>query len=110
MKKVLGPNHPDTLNAQNNLAETLQAQERWQEAVTEHTSTLERREKVFDEAHPDVMESCYHLAESLAACEREAEALLLAQRCLKGRRELLGADHPETQRAEGLMRRLAKKG
>ena len=109
MKKVLGPNHPDTLNAQNNLAETLQAQERWQEAVTEHTSALERREKVFDEAHPDVMESCYHLAESLAACEREAEALLLAQRCLKGRRELLGADHPETQRAEGLTRRLAGK-
>jgi len=77
--------------------------------VTEHTSTLERREKVFGEAHPDVMESCYHLAESLAACEREAEALLLAQRCLKGRRELLGANHPETQRAEGLTRRLAGK-
>jgi hypothetical protein len=60
--KVLGPDHPDTLKSQNNLALTLDSLGRHNEAEELHRRTLDTRTRTLDPDHPNTLQSQNNLA------------------------------------------------
>jgi hypothetical protein len=66
-ERVLGPDHPDTLNSRNNLADAYVAADRAAEAIPLHERTLADRERVLGPDHPDTLTSRDNLAAARAA-------------------------------------------
>jgi Tetratricopeptide repeat len=62
LEQVLGPGHPDTLNARNSLATAYQAAERPAEAIPLFEQTLADRERVLGTDHPDTVTTRNYLA------------------------------------------------
>ena len=54
---MLGPDHPDTLNARNSLAAAYQAAGRVAEAIPLFEQTLVGRERLLGPDHPDTLTS-----------------------------------------------------
>ena len=54
-ERMLGADHPDTLQTRNNLANAYQAAGRTAEAITLHEQTLADRERVLGADHPDTL-------------------------------------------------------
>ena len=95
-ERVLGPDHPDTLTARNNLAEAYQAAGRAAEAIPLHERTLADRERVLGPDHPDTLTSRNNLALAYRDAGRAAEAIPLHERTLADYERTLGPDHPST--------------
>src|SRR5215831_15071033 len=93
---LLGPDHPDTLSAQNNLALAYQQKGRAAEALTLFERALAGRERVLGADHPDTLSSQSNLAIAYQEAGWFGEALTLFERALAGRERVLGADHPDT--------------
>ncbi|KAH0565005.1 hypothetical protein GP486_001603 [Trichoglossum hirsutum] len=64
-EKVLGEEHPSTLNSMNNLALVLRQQGKYEAAEKMHRRTLILRKKVLGEEHPSTLASMNNLAEML---------------------------------------------
>jgi hypothetical protein len=64
-KKVLGPEHPDTLASMSNLALLLGRQGKYEDAEAMNRQTLALRKKVLGPEHPDTLLSVYCLANFL---------------------------------------------
>ena len=60
--RVLGEDHPATLNAANNLALTYKKQGKLAEAKELQVQVLARRERVLGEDHPDTLKAARNLA------------------------------------------------
>ena len=69
-RRVLGEEHPDTLTAANNLAQTLRAQGELARAGELQEGVLEARRRVLGAEHPDTLKAASHAAEMLRASER----------------------------------------
>ena len=95
-ERVLGPDHPDTLTARNDLAEAYQAAGRAAEAIPLHERTLADSERVLGPDHPDTLTSRNNLALAYWDAGRAAEAIPLHQRTLADSERVLGPDHPDT--------------
>ena len=95
-ERVLGPDHPATLQSRNNLATAYRAAGRTAEAIPLHERTLADRERVLGPDHPDTLQSRNNLAEAYRAAGRAAEAIALHERTLADRERVLGPDHPDT--------------
>ena len=54
-KKLLGDEHPDTLTAMGNLANTYFNQERWNEAEQLEVQVMDMAKKLFGAEHPDTL-------------------------------------------------------
>ena len=93
---VLGPDHPDTLNARDSLAAAYQAAGRAAEAILLFEDILVARERILGPKHPDTLTSQNNLAAMYQDAGRHAEAILLFKLTLAARERLLGADHPST--------------
>src|SRR5574337_122851 len=112
--EVLGEDHPDTLTAKNNLAETLCAQGDLAGARTLHGAVLAARRRVLGENHPNTLNSMNNLAETLSDQGDLAGARTLEEAVLAARRWVQGEEHPptltamnnlaETLRAQGDLR------
>ena len=61
-KKVLGQEHPDTLNSMANLASTFWSQGRWKEAEELGVQVVEARKRVLGQEHPDTLTCMANLA------------------------------------------------
>jgi len=61
-KKVLGRDHPSTLESMNNLAVVLGSQGQYAKAETMHCEVLQLREKVLGRDHPSTLRSRNNLA------------------------------------------------
>ena len=101
LERVLGPDHPDTLNARNSLAAAYQAAGRVADAIPLFEHTLVARERVLGPNHPDTLTSQNNLAATYQDASRYAEAILLFKLTLAARERLLGADHPSTLNSRG---------
>jgi outer membrane biosynthesis protein TonB len=101
LERVLGPDHPDTLNARNNLAAAYQAAGRAADAIPLFEHTLVARERVLGPNHPDTLSSQNDLAATYQDASRHAEALLMFKLTLAARERLLGTDHPSTLNSRG---------
>jgi len=62
MQRVLGEEHPDTLNSMANLASTYRNQGRWKEAEELGVQVMETSKRVLGEEHPDTLTSMGNLA------------------------------------------------
>ena len=101
LERMLGPNHPDTLNSRNSLAAAYQAAGRPAEAIPLFERTLVGRERLLGPNHPDTMNSQNNLAAAYQDADRPAEARLLFELTLAARERLLGGDHPSTLNSRG---------
>ena len=94
--RMLGPGHPDTLAAWNNLALAYQEAGRTAEAVRLHERALAGRVRALGPGHPDTLASRNNLAIACQQVGRRAEAVRLHERALAGRVRALGPGHPDT--------------
>ena len=95
-ERVLGPDHPDTLAARNNLAVAYQDAGRLDEAISLNEQTLAARERVLDPDHPSTLSSRDNLAIAYQDAGRTGEAISLHEQALAARERVLGPDHPDT--------------
>jgi hypothetical protein len=66
-KRVLGDEHPDTLNSMHDLAGTYASQGRWKEAEELQVQAMQTRKRVLSDEHPDTLKSIISLAETYAS-------------------------------------------
>ncbi len=83
-ERVLGPEHPDTLNSVNNLAVLLMSQGDYAGAAPLYRRALEARERVLGPEHPDTLTSVNNLAHLLNIQGDYAGAEPLYRRALEG--------------------------
>jgi hypothetical protein len=95
-RAVHGEDHPDTLDAANNLASNLWALGLHEAARRLHEDTLARCRRVLGEDHPHALTSTGNLAADLRGLGRFAAARELDEDTLARCRRVLGADHPQT--------------
>ena len=95
-ERVLGKDHPDTLQSVDNLAALYQAQGRLTEAEPFYKRALEAGERVLGKDHPRTLQSLANLAALYQAQGRLAEAEPLKKRALEASERVLGKEHPDT--------------
>ena len=95
-KKLLGAEHPDTLNSMANLAITYRMQGRWNEAELLEVQVMDMRKKLLGAEHPDTLTSMASLAITYGNQGRWNEAEQLEVQVIDMRKKLLGAEHPDT--------------
>ena len=96
LDETLGPDHPDTLTARDNLAHAYEFAGRLGEAIRLFERTLADRERVLGPDHPDTLTSRNNLAFAYRSAGRLDEAIDLFERNLEDRERVLGPDHPDT--------------
>ena len=86
---MLGPDHPDTLNARNSLAAAYQAAGRPAEAIPLFEQTLVVRERLLGPEHPDTLTTQNNLAAAYQDAGRAGEARQLFELTLAAKERLL---------------------
>ncbi|MFI5481620.1 FxSxx-COOH system tetratricopeptide repeat protein [Streptomyces rubiginosohelvolus] len=94
--RLLGPDHPHTLNSRNNLANALNDLGEHQQAADLHRQTLTDRERIHGPDHPDTLTSRNNLANALNDLGEHQQAADLHRQTLTDRERVLGPNHPET--------------
>jgi tetratricopeptide (TPR) repeat protein len=95
-ERIMGPDHPDTLNSRNHLANAYRKAGRVAEAIPLVEQTLAARERLLGPDHPDTLTSQNNLAAAYRDAGRVAEAIPLFEQTLAACERLLGPDHPRT--------------
>ena len=78
---MLGADHLDTISSLDNLAISINNQERYQEAEALYQQALEGRKRVLGADHPDTGNAMYNLAECIekqGQRSKEARALFMS--------------------------------
>jgi non-specific serine/threonine protein kinase/serine/threonine-protein kinase len=97
-KRVLGGDHPDTLDSMQNLAELFRNQGRFEEAESLFQEALETGRRVLGDDNPHTLNSMEGLATVYWHRGRYDEAEPLFLEALETRKRVLGVDHPHTLR------------
>ena len=95
-ERLLGPDHPNTLNSRHNLANSYWQAGRTEEAIALNEAVLADRERLLGPDHPNTLNSRHNLANSYWQAGRTEEAVALDEAVLADRERLLGPDHPNT--------------
>ncbi len=101
LERLLGPDHPDTLNARNSLAAAYLAADRVADAIPLFEQTLAALQCRFGPDHPETLTSQNNLASAYQDAGRVAEGIQLYEQNLAVRERLLGVDHPGTLNSRG---------
>jgi hypothetical protein len=101
LERLLGPDHPDTLNSRNSLAAAYLAVGRVGDAIPLFEQTLAGRQRLLGPDHPDTLTSQNNLAAAYQDVGRVAEAIPLFEQALAVRERLVGAGHPSTLTSRG---------
>jgi RNA polymerase sigma factor (sigma-70 family) len=101
LERLLGPGHPDTLNARNSLAAAYLAADRVADAIPLFEQTLAVLQRQLGPDHPDTLISQNNLASAYQDAGRVAEAIQLYELNLAERERLLGVDHSGTLTSRG---------
>jgi tetratricopeptide (TPR) repeat protein/tRNA A-37 threonylcarbamoyl transferase component Bud32 len=96
LARVLGPDHPETLNSRGHLANAYGDAGRTAEAIALHEVNLKLRMAKLGPDHPLTITSRGNLASAYRNAGRTAEAIALHEEALKLRTAKLGPDHPNT--------------
>jgi tetratricopeptide (TPR) repeat protein len=100
LDRLLGSDHPDTLNARNSVAAAYQAAGQSDKATSLFEQTLVARVRLLGPDHPDTLTMQSSLAAAFQAAGRADEAILMFRMTLAARERLLGTDHPDTLRSQ----------
>ncbi len=103
-RRVLGPDHPDTLWSASSLATSLRALGETGAARDLDADTFSRSRRVLGEDHPSTLWSAFNLAKDLRALGQAQAARDLDQDTLARRRRVLGEDYPDTLRSAAIVR------
>ncbi|RGP63231.1 kinesin light chain 3 [Fusarium longipes] len=95
-RRILGPDHGDTLTSINNLASTIWHQGRWEEAEKLEVEVMEARKAKLGPDHRDTLLSISNLALTFWHQGRWEEAEKLFGEVMEARKAKLGPDHPDT--------------
>ena len=95
-EKLLGPDHPETLQSRNNLAACYHVAGQWQRALPLLEQTLPRLEAVLGPDHTDTLSAMNNLADLYRSVGRTEQALKLFRTTLARRQGSLGPSHPLT--------------
>ena len=95
-RRVLGPDHPDTLRSESDLGWTLYEEARYGEAEKLQRRTLASLRRVLGPDNPDTLQSMSNLAAVFDDEGRHSEAETLERQTLDARRRILGPEHPDT--------------
>ena len=98
-RRILGPEHPETLKSMNYLADVFDGQGRYSEAEKSHRETLNVRRRLLGREHPDTLNTMVDLSFSIERQGRYDEAESIAREALEIQRHLLGPDHRDTLRS-----------
>lgn len=93
-RKLHGPEHPDTLTAELNYAESLVNIHRTVEAEPLLRSVLSRRSRILGEEHLDTLQAVNSLADDLNEQHRYAEAARLERPAAESLDRVVGRQHP----------------
>ena len=93
--RVLGPDHPNTVQINDNLANVLLDEKHFEEAERLQRENLATRRRVLGEKNPKTFFSMNNLATVLMHENKLDEADALLKDALKKEIEVLGAQHPE---------------
>ena len=99
--RLLGPDHPDTLNSRNSLAAAYLAAGRVDEAIPLFEQILVVRQRTLGPDDSETLVSQNNLASAYQDAGRIAEAIRLYELNLEVRERLLGSDHPSTMNSRG---------
>jgi serine/threonine protein kinase/tetratricopeptide (TPR) repeat protein len=97
-RKVLGPEHPETLASLDLIAKALTEQGHFPEAEKQHRETLAARIRVLGPEHRDTLHSMSRLASVLAWENKGAEAERVSREAVDTARRVLGPEDPDTLR------------
>ncbi|MFC3963126.1 tetratricopeptide repeat protein, partial [Nocardia jiangsuensis] len=95
-ERMLGPDHPDTLNSRNNLAGAYGSAGRSVEAIDLYEQNITQYERFWGSNHPNALASRNNLASAYQAVGRLPEAISLSEQNLIDSERILGPDHPIT--------------
>ncbi len=95
-KKILGPEHPDTLDSASSLGRTLRYQGHYPEAEQLLRQTVQAQERVLGPEDPRTLRSMNGLANTLAYEGKNSEAEQLMRNVLGKERRVLGPEDKDT--------------
>ncbi|MEU8663779.1 FxSxx-COOH system tetratricopeptide repeat protein [Actinoplanes philippinensis] len=98
-RERLGPDHPSTLLAEDDLVRALRVSGDYQHAEYISEDVWERRRRVLGEEHPDTLQSASDVASVKSDLRQDQEALELQEQVLLNRRRVLGEEHPDSLRS-----------
>ena len=101
LQRLLGPGHPDTLNARNSLAAAYLAADRVADAIPLFEQTLAVLVSQLGPDHLDTLTVQNNLASVYQDAGRVAEAIQLYELNVAERERVLGVDHPGTMTSLG---------
>ncbi|EXL66121.1 hypothetical protein FOPG_17688 [Fusarium oxysporum f. sp. conglutinans race 2 54008] len=103
-QRILGDEHPSTIMAMSNLANTLSDQGKLDEAASMRKEVLEKRQWILGDEHPDTISAMSNLAITLSDQGKLDEAASMMRDVLDKRQRILGDEHPYTTRAAECLR------
>ena len=95
-RKLLGPDHPTTIEVEARLAAIAMELEEYQGARDAYTVLIERCERVLGPRNLDTLSAVHGLAVALSFMDEPTLARPLYERVFNGRRNSLGIDDPTT--------------
>ncbi|KAJ7876243.1 hypothetical protein B0H13DRAFT_2201073 [Mycena leptocephala] len=94
--RILGEDHPDTLEAMHWLAWALEHLGKWKEAAELGVTVFNKRKDILGEDHPDTLSGMGNLGITYRKLGKLREAEELEERLLEKRRRILGDNHLQT--------------
>jgi RNA polymerase sigma factor (sigma-70 family) len=101
LERLLGPDHPETLNSRNSLAAAYLAAGRVADAIPLFEQTLAVRQRMLGPDDPESLTSQNNLASAYQDAGRTADAIRLYELNLEARERLLDPDDPSTLNSRG---------
>ncbi len=95
-RRVLGEEHPDTLDSISNMGSLLQSQGKLVQAEPYFREALEKRRRVLGEEHPETLTAINNMGGLLEAQGKLDQAEPYFREALERRRRVLGEEHPNT--------------
>jgi tetratricopeptide (TPR) repeat protein len=99
-RRVLGPEHPETLLSMSNLAADYHEQGRFSQAEALGSQAMEIRRRVLGPEHPDTLMTMSNLGAAYYYEGKYPQAEALLKQAREIQRRVLGPDHPDTRRSE----------
>ena len=94
--KIIGVEHPDTINTMGNLAATYLMIRKYTEAEKLNMQVLDARNRIPGVEHPHTITTMANLAATYQHLGRYSEAEQLQIQVLDARNRILGVEHPHT--------------
>jgi tetratricopeptide (TPR) repeat protein len=95
-QRILGPDHPDTLSAEANLATSYWQAGRTGEAISIEEKVAAAAVRILGPEHPDTLTVQANLAASYQQAGRTGEAITMLEKLAAAAPRILGPEHPDT--------------